>query len=230
MKKNIVISLDGHSGCGKSTLAKKIAEALNYIYIDTGAMYRAVSLYYMEHNLIDKEGKLNADFKDYLNSFQIDFTKPNAYGKSFVRLNGKVVEDKIRTLEVSNQVSEVSKYPLIREKLVNIQQQYGKKENLVMDGRDIGTVVFPNADIKFWVKASADKRAMRRWQEFKEKGEEIEYQQVLDNINSRDYQDLNREVSPLKKPTGAIEIDTSNITIQATFDEAMNHINKILAK
>ena len=99
-----------------------------------------------------------------------------------------------------------------------------------MDGRDIGTVVFPNADIKFWVKASADKRAMRRWQEFKEKGEEIEYQQVLDNINSRDYQDLNREVSPLKKPTGAIEIDTSNITIQATFDEAMNHINKILAK
>ena len=123
MKKNIIISLDGHSGCGKSTLAKKIAEALNYIYIDTGAMYRAVSLYYMEHSLIDKEGKLNAAFKDHLNSFQIDFTKPNSYGKSFVRLNGKVVENKIRTIEVSNQVSEVSKYPLIREKLVSIQQQ-----------------------------------------------------------------------------------------------------------
>ena len=163
-------------------------------------------------NLSDKEGKLNADFKDHLKLISNRLYQAKCpYGKSFVRLNGKVVEDKIRTLEVSNQVSEVSKYPLIREKLVNIQQQYGKKENLVMDGRDIGTVVFPNADIKFWVKASADKRAMRRWQEFKEKEEEIEYQQVLDNINSRDYKDLNREVSPLKKPTGAIEIDTSNI-------------------
>ena len=226
--KNYIISIDGHSGCGKSTLAKKLALELRYTYVDTGAMYRAVALFALQNGLIDEKGKLKADAINEVEKLVIDFTEPNELGESYIQLNGLVVEKEIRSIEVSDRVSEVSKHGFIRRKLVLIQQKFGKEQNIVMDGRDIGTVVFPNADIKFWIKASAQKRAERRWEEYKSKGEYVEFQKVLDNIISRDKQDSNREVSPLKKPKGAIEIDTSNINIEQTCDLALSYVKKLL--
>ena len=226
--KNYIISIDGHSGCGKSTLAKKLALELRYTYVDTGAMYRAVALFALQNGLIDEKGKLKADAINEVEKLVIDFTEPNEHGESYIQLNGLVVEKEIRSIEVSNRVSEVSKHEFIRRKLVLIQQKFGKEQNIVMDGRDIGTVVFPNADIKFWIKASAQKRAERRWEEYKSKGEYVEFQKVLDNIISRDKQDSNREVSPLKKPKGAIEIDTSNINIEQTCDLALSYVKRLL--
>ena len=224
--KNYIISIDGHSGCGKSTLAKKLALELRFTYVDTGAMYRAVALFAIRNGLIDEKGKLIAEAKNEIEKLVIDFTVPNEQGESFIQLNGVVVEKEIRTIEVSDRVSEVSKHEYIRRKLVWIQQKFGEKQNVVMDGRDIGTVVFPNADIKFWIKASAQKRAERRWEEYKVKGENAEFQKVLESIILRDEQDSKRKVSPLKKPTGAIEIDTSEIDIEQTFDLALSHIKK----
>jgi len=226
--KNYIISIDGHSGCGKSTLAKKLALELRYTYVDTGAMYRAVALFALQNSLIDEKGKLIPYAINYVEKLVIDFTEPNEQGESYIQLNGLVVEKEIRSIEVSDRVSEVSKHEYIRRKLVLIQQKFGKEQNIVMDGRDIGTVVFPNADIKFWIKASAQKRAERRWEEYKSKGENVEFQKVLDNIISRDKQDSNREVSPLKKPKGAIEIDTSNINIEQTCDLALSYVKKLL--
>ena len=226
--KNYIISIDGHSGCGKSTLAKKLALELRYTHVDTGAMYRAVALFALQNGLIDEKGKLKADAINEVEKLVIDFTEPNEQGESYIQLNGLVVEKEIRSIEVSDRVSEVSKHEFIRRKLVLIQQKFGKEQNIVMDGRDIGTVVFPNADIKFWIKASAQKRAERRWEEYKSKGEYVEFQKVLDNIISRDKQDSNREVSPLKKPKGAIEIDTSNINIEQTCDLALSYVKKLL--
>tara|TARA_B100001248_G_scaffold184085_1_gene140256 strand:+ start:1475 stop:2161 length:687 start_codon:yes stop_codon:yes gene_type:complete len=226
--KNYIISIDGHSGCGKSTLAKKLALELRYTYVDTGAMYRAVALFALQNGLIDEKGKLKADAINEVEKLVIDFTEPNEQGESYIQLNGLVVEKEIRSIEVSDRVSEVSKHEFIRRKLVLIQQKFGKEQNIVMDGRDIGTVVFPNADIKFWIKASAQKRAERRWEEYKSKGEYVEFQKVLDNIISRDKQDSNRELSPLKKPKGAIEIDTSNINIEQTCDLALSYVKKLL--
>ena len=226
--KNYIISIDGHSGCGKSTLAKKLALELRYTYVDTGAMYRAVALFALQNGLIDEKGKLKADAINEVEKLVLDFTEPNEQGESYIQLNGLVVEKEIRSIEVSDRVSEVSKHEFIRRKLVLIQQKFGKEQNIVMDGRDIGTVVFPNADIKFWIKASAQKRAERRWEEYKSKGEYVEFQKVLDNIISRDKQDSNREVSPLKKPKGAIEIDTSNINIEQTCDLALSYVKKLL--
>ena len=226
--KNYIFSIDGHSGCGKSTLAKKLALELRYTYVDTGAMYRAVALFALQNGLIDEKGKLKADAINEVEKLVIDFTEPNEQGESYIQLNGLVVEKEIRSIEVSDRVSEVSKHEFIRRKLVLIQQKFGKEQNIVMDGRDIGTVVFPNADIKFWIKASAQKRAERRWEEYKSKGEYVEFQKVLDNIISRDKQDSNREVSPLKKPKGAIEIDTSNINIEQTCDLALSYVKRLL--
>lgn len=229
MKKTI-ITLDGHSGCGKSTLAKLLAKELNFLYIDTGAMYRAISLFFLESNQILKNGKLNSDFKNTLDSLNIDFSEPNENGESWVRLNGKIVEDKIRNIEISNLVSEISKNALVRKKMVLIQQSYSAISNLIMDGRDIGSVVFPNADIKFWVTASADKRAHRRWLEYKLKGKNISIQEVTQNINFRDENDQNRKVSPLIKPLNSIIIDSTDMNIEQTFNFALTHIQNYLQK
>ena len=201
---------------------------MRYTYVDTGALYSAVSLFALQYGLIDEKGKLKADAINEVEKLVIDFTEPNEQGESYIQLNGLVVEKEIRSIEVSDRVSEVSKHEFIRRKLVLIQQKFGKEQNIVMDGRDIGTVVFPNADIKFWIKASAQKRAERRWEEYKSKGEYVEFQKVLDNIISRDKQDSSREVSPLKKPKGAIEIDTSNINIEQTCDLALSYVKKLL--
>ena len=229
MKKTI-ITLDGHSGCGKSTLAKLLAKELNFLYIDTGAMYRAISLFFLESNQILKNGKLSSDFKNTLDSVNIDFSKPNKKGESWVRLNGEMVEDKIRNIEISNLVSEISKNALVRKKMVLIQQSYSSIRDLIMDGRDIGSVVFPNADIKFWVTASAEKRAYRRWLEYKKKGKNISIQEVTQNINFRDENDQNRTVSPLTKPLNSIIIDSTDMNIEETFNFALHHIQNHLKK
>ena len=228
--KKTVITLDGHSGCGKSTLAKLLAKELNFLYIDTGAMYRAISLFFLESNQILKNGKLSSDFKKTLDSVNIDFSKPNEKGESWVRLNGEIVEDKIRNIEISNLVSEISKNALVRKKMVLIQQSYSAISNLVMDGRDIGSVVFPNADIKFWVTASAEKRAYRRWLEYKQKGKNISIKEVTKNINFRDENDQNRKVSPLIKPLNSIIIDSSDMDIEQTFNYAFTYIQNYLKK
>ena len=222
---NIVISLDGHSGCGKSTLAKLIAENLKYMYIDTGAMYRAVTLFFMNNDLIDNNNELKNGYEDFLNKVIIDFSNADENGKSWVRLNGQIVEKEIRSLEVSNMVSHVSQSSLVREKMVQLQKSYGQTKNLVMDGRDIGSVVFPNAQIKFWVTASAEKRAERRYLEFMLKGMKTSLEEVRDNIVLRDQQDENRDISPLVKPENAITIDNTDLSINETFDKALNHIN-----
>ena len=229
MKKTI-ITLDGHSGCGKSTLAKLLAKELNFLYIDTGAMYRAISLFLLESNQVLKNGKLTSDFKNTLDLVNIDFSNPNEEGESWVRLNGKIVEDKIRNIEISNLVSEISKNALIRKKMVLIQQSYSDVSDLIMDGRDIGSVVFPNADIKFWVTASSEKRAYRRWLEYNQKGENISIHEVAQNINFRDENDQNRKVSPLIKPLNSIIIDSTDMNIEETFNFALIHIQKYLNK
>jgi len=225
-----IITLDGLSGCGKSTLAKLLAKELNFLYIDTGAMYRAISLFFLESNQILKNRKLNLDFKKSLDSINIDFSEPDENGESWVRLNGEIVEDKIRNIEISNLVSEISKNALVRKKMVLIQQSYSDISNLIMDGRDIGSVVFPNADIKFWVTASAEKRAYRRWLEYKQKGKNISIQEVTQNINFRDENDQNRKVSPLIKPLNSIIIDSTDMNIEQTFNFALTNIQNYLKK
>jgi cytidylate kinase len=229
MKKTI-ITLDGHSGCGKSTLSKLLAKELNFLYIDTGAMYRAISLFLLESNQVLKNGKLSSDFKNTLDLVNIDFSNPNEEGESWVRLNGKIVEDKIRNIEISNLVSEISKNALIRKKMVLIQQSYSDVSDLIMDGRDIGSVVFPNADIKFWLTASSEKRAYRRWLEYNQKGENISIHEVAQNINFRDENDQNRKVSPLIKPLNSIIIDNTDMNIEETFNFALVHIQNYLNK
>ncbi|MBM76880.1 MAG: cytidylate kinase [Crocinitomicaceae bacterium] len=230
MKNSLVITLDGHSACGKSTLAKLIAKEMNYKYIDTGAMYRAITFFFDDNCLIDNQGLLKNNAFDYLDKIKIGFSKLDEKGQSFVTLNGVVVESKIRNLEISNLVSEVSKHKPIRRKMVEIQQSYSSDGGLVMDGRDIGSVVFPNADIKFWVTASSKTRAKRRLSEMLDKNIKVDLKDVIDNISRRDYEDQNRKESPLIKPIGAIEIDNSNLSINQTLDLAMNHVNSLLNK
>jgi len=225
--KNTIITIDGHSGCGKSTLAKSLAVKLKYLYIDTGAMYRAISLFFLRSNLI-KNGELKDGCLDSMKDVKIDFSIPNSNGKSFVRLNSEIVEEDIRGIEISNLVSQVSKNRFVREKMVSIQKSYGRENNLVMDGRDIGSVVFPNADLKFWLTASVETRAYRRWLEFKDKGQDILIEKVIENINFRDENDKSRKESPLIKPINSIEIDSTNISAQETFLQALKIIKKKL--
>ncbi len=226
--KNTIISLDGHSACGKSTLAKMISDHLSYVYIDTGAMYRAITLYFIKNNLIDQDNNLNKNFKNHINNIHIDFAKKSNEEKFTVRLNGIFVEKEIRTLEISKLVSSVSKNQVIRSKLIKLQQSYGALNNLVIDGRDIGTVVFPDARIKFWITASEKIRAQRRYLEFQENNNNNSFKEVLEDIKRRDDEDENRTISPLIKPDNAIEIDNSYLSIEETFQTALAHINEMM--
>lgn len=211
--KKITIAIDGYSSCGKSTMAKDLAREVGYIYIDSGAMYRAVTLYCLENQLFTKEGidttKLEAALPDIHISFQLnpDTQRPMTF------LNGENVEDRIRTMEVSSHVSPVAALPFVREALVKQQQDMGKEKGIVMDGRDIGTAVFPEAELKIFVVASAEIRAQRRYDELKAKGQEASYDEILANVKERDYIDQNREVSPLRQADDAILLDNSNLTI-----------------
>ena len=210
--KKLTIAIDGYSSCGKSTFAKRIARELRYVYIDSGAMYRAVTLYGIDHNLV---GKGNVDKKSLLASLDeifITFRKNESTGFSEVCLNDENVENRIRSLEVSENVSQVSVISEVRRKMVALQREMGIKKEIVMDGRDIGTVVFPDADIKIFMTADAHIRAIRRYKELQEKKIVANLEEVERNIRERDFIDENREDSPLKKAEDAILLDNSHMT------------------
>ena len=227
--KEIIIAIDGFSSTGKSTLAKQLAKKLHYVYVDTGAMYRAVALYAMSNNLINADNFDNEGLISKIEDIKIHFEFNKSKGFAEVFLNGQNVENEIRTLEVSQMVSQVSTVSEVRAKLVEQQQAMGVNGGIVMDGRDIGTVVFPNADIKFFMTASADKRAKRRYKELLDRGDEnVTYARVLKNVESRDYIDSTRLDSPLKKADDAIEIDNSDMGLEEQFDRVFSLVDSRL--
>jgi cytidylate kinase len=212
--KKITIAIDGFSSCGKSTMAKDLAREVGYIYIDSGAMYRAVTLYCLENNLFTTDGIDTARLETLMSDIRISFQLNPETGRPMTYLNGVNVEDRIRTMEVSTRVSPVAALPFVREALVKLQQEMGKEKGIVMDGRDIGTAVFPDAELKIFVTASAEIRAQRRYDELKAKGEDASFEEILANVKERDYIDQNREVSPLRKADDALLLDNSNLTIE----------------
>ena len=212
--KKITIAIDGFSSCGKSTMAKDLAKKLGYVYVDTGAMYRAVTLYAMRNGLFNADGSVKtADLERQMNKINITFKLNKTAERPDTYLNNELVENDIRTLEVSNHVSQIAAVPFIREAMVVQQQRMGKDKGVVMDGRDIGTTVFPEAELKVFVTASAEVRAQRRYDELKEKGMPADFNDILKNVQERDYIDSHREVSPLRKAPDAIELDNSHMTI-----------------
>ena len=212
--KKITIAIDGFSSCGKSTMAKDLAKKLGYVYVDTGAMYRAVTLYAMRNRLFNADGSVKmADLERQMNKINITFKLNKTAERPDTYLNNELVENDIRTLEVSNHVSQIAAVPFVREAMVTQQQRMGKDKGVVMDGRDIGTTVFPEAELKVFVTASAEVRAQRRYDELKEKGMPADFNDILKNVQERDYIDSHREVSPLRKAPDAIELDNSHMTI-----------------
>ena len=212
--KKITIAIDGFSSCGKSTMAKDLAKQLGYIYVDTGAMYRAVTLFAMQHGLFNADGSVKTqDLQQQMSHINITIKLNKLTGRPDTYLNNELVESNIRTLEVSNHVSQIAAIPFVREAMVAQQQRLGKDKAVVMDGRDIGTVVFPEAELKVFVTASAEVRAQRRYDELKEKGIPADFNDILKNVEERDYIDSHREVSPLRKAPDAIELDNSHMTI-----------------
>ena len=217
--KKITIAIDGFSSCGKSTMAKDLAKQLGYIYVDTGAMYRAVTLFAMQHGLFNADGSVKTqDLQQQMSHINITFKFNKLTGRPDTYLNNELVESNIRTLEVSNHVSQIAAIPFVREAMVAQQQRLGKDKAVVMDGRDIGTVVFPEAELKVFVTASAEVRAQRRYDELKEKGMPADFNDILKNVEERDYIDSHREVSPLRKAPDAIELDNSPMTISEQSD------------
>lgn len=211
----IIIAIDGFSSCGKSTMAKDLAHELGYIYVDTGAMYRCVALYALQHKLFLKDGEINIpELEAAMPNINISFKLNKETGRPDTYLNNENVENKIRTMEVSSRVSSIAAIPFVREALVAQQQKMGKDKGIVMDGRDIGTVVFPNAELKIFVTASPEERAQRRYDELMGKGMEADFNEILENVKQRDYIDSHRDVSPLRKADDAIELDNSNISIE----------------
>lgn len=218
---NITIAIDGFSSTGKSTVAKQLAKALGYVYVDTGAMYRAVTFYAIQNGLINKTYFNTEALIKQLPNITVTFKFNETLGFAEVYLNGKNIENKVRTLEVSSYVSKVAAVSAVRQKLVEQQQKMGENKGVVMDGRDIGTVVFTNAELKLFMTASAKTRAERRFQELTERGQIVTYEDVLNNVEERDYLDSNREDSPLVKAKDAIEIDNSNMTLVEQFNEIL---------
>ena len=227
-KNNLTIAVDGYSSCGKSTFAKEIARRLNYKYIDSGAMYRAVTLLCIKNNIISRDKFDIKALELLITETDIDFRFMETRNRHETFLNGKNVEDEIRTAGVSDYVSQVSEIGQVRGKMVNIQRRHGKEGGIVMDGRDIGTVVFPEADLKIFMTARAEVRAERRYKELKEKGVDADFEAVKKNIEKRDYIDTNRKISPLKKATDAIVLDNSDMTVQEQmewFEELFSELN-----
>ena len=209
----IIIAVDGFSSCGKSTMAKALARNIGYIYIDSGAMYRAVTLYCLDHGLIDGD-TVDADtLRSLMDDIQIEFRPDPETGMTPTFLNGIDVEREIRSMRVSDKVSPVSAIPFVRMAMVAAQQKMGERKGIVMDGRDIGTTVFPHAELKIFVTASAETRAQRRVDELRAKGVDVDFDEVVANINKRDHIDQTRKESPLRKADDAIELDNSHMTI-----------------
>tara|TARA_R110000823_G_scaffold115224_1_gene237783 strand:+ start:405 stop:1094 length:690 start_codon:yes stop_codon:yes gene_type:complete len=228
--KKITIAIDGFSSTGKSTLAKQLAKKLQYIYVDTGAMYRAVTLFAMragsiENNVIDKNSLI-----DSLDDIDLKFVFNADLGYAEMYLNGENVEKEIRTMPVSKNVSQIAELELVRKKLVAMQQIMGADKAVVMDGRDIGTVVFPDAELKIFMTASPEKRAVRRYKELLDRGEDVKYDDILENVQKRDYIDSNRAISPLKKAEDAIEFDNSDLGLEDQFQRIYEHALRIINK
>ncbi|WP_296383396.1 (d)CMP kinase [Winogradskyella sp.] len=217
----IIIAIDGFSSTGKSTVAKQVAKALNYIYVDTGAMYRAVTYFALENDFIGENVFNSEELINQLDDINITFKFNTDLGFAEVYLNGKNIEANIRTLEVSQYVSPIATLSEVRRKLVEQQQLMGKDKGIVMDGRDIGTVVFPNAALKLFMTASAETRAKRRYKELLERGHNASYAEVLENVTTRDHIDSTREDSPLAKAKDAIEIDNSNLSLDEQFEKIL---------
>ena len=212
--KKITIAIDGHSSCGKSTMAKDLAQRVGYIYVDTGAMYRSVTLYALRHNMFSADSSINTEMlKEQLPQIVITFQLNAETGRPDTYLNGVCVEQLIRSLEVSSHVSPIAALPFVREAMVAQQQQMGQGGGVVMDGRDIGTVVFPDAELKVFVTASAEVRAQRRYDELQQKGMPADYDDILKNVQERDYIDSHREVGPLRQAPDALLLDNSHMTI-----------------
>ncbi|MBR3773668.1 MAG: (d)CMP kinase [Alistipes sp.] len=220
----IIIAIDGYSSCGKSTFAKAIAARLGYIFIDTGAMYRAVTLYALEHGAI-RSGIVDEDeVVRLLKEIQITFRFNPERGASDIYVNGDRVEGKIRTIEVSNCVSAVSAIAEVREMLVKMQQEMGRRKGVVMDGRDIGTVVFPDAELKIFMTADPKVRAQRRYDELTAKGDHVSLEEIEQNVRDRDYQDMHRAISPLRQAEDAIVLDNSQMTVEEQMTWVMERI------
>lgn len=211
--KKITIAIDGHSSCGKSTMAKDLAREVGYVYVDTGAMYRSVTLFALRNGLFTNDTINEEELRRRMPEIQISFKFNPETGRPDTYLNGELVEKDIRTMEVSNKVSPIAALGFVREAMVAQQQQMGKDKGVVMDGRDIGTTVFPDAELKVFVTASAEVRAQRRYDELKAKGMDADFDDILKNVQERDYIDSHREVSPLRKADDAIELDNSHMTI-----------------
>lgn len=227
--KKIVIAIDGYSSCGKSTMAKNLARRLGYVYVDTGAMYRAVTLYALRHQLFKADGEVDAaSLQRAMPDIRISFQFNAQTGKPDTYLNDELVEQEIRTMQVSEKVSKIAALPFVRTELVALQQRMGVDKGIVMDGRDIGTVVFPHAELKVFVTASAEVRAQRRYDELQQKGMPARYDDILKNVQERDYIDSHREVSPLRKADDAIELDNSNLTIDEQQQWLLHQVDKVL--
>ncbi len=211
--KKIIVAIDGFSSCGKSTMAKELAKYAGYIYVDTGAMYRAVALFALQNGWMNDEEINETELKNHISEIEITF-KTNESGLQETYLNGENVENEIRTLRAANGASRVSTIGFVRREMVRQQQAMGTEKGVVMDGRDIGTVVFPDADLKIYLTASPEVRAQRRFDELKAKGETVNYDDVLANVKERDFRDSNRAESPLYKASDAIEIDNSNLSLE----------------
>ncbi|MDC6367022.1 MULTISPECIES: (d)CMP kinase [Flavobacteriaceae] len=227
--KKITIAIDGFSSTGKSTIAKRLAQALGYIYVDTGAMYRAVTLFALEKGYAGDTENVKALIAD-LPQIQLKFVLNEETGRADMHLNGVNVEKEIRTMRVSGQVSKVAAIAEVREKLVEMQQKMGEDKGLVMDGRDIGTVVFPDAELKIFMTASPDARATRRYKELLDRGETVTFDEVLKNVQERDRIDSTRAVSPLKKANDAIAFDNSDMGLEEQFERIHDFASRIINK
>ncbi|WP_420322147.1 (d)CMP kinase [Flagellimonas sp.] len=225
----ITIAIDGYSSTGKSTIAKQLAKALNYVYVDTGAMYRAVTLYAIQNNFVGDQDDIEGLVND-LPNINLKFVPNTDLGLSEMHLNGKNVEKEIRTMKVSGQVSKVATIPEIRHKLVEMQKQMGTEKGIVMDGRDIGTVVFPNAELKIFMTASPNARATRRYKELLDRGEDVSFEEVLENVQKRDFIDSTRKTSPLRKADDAIEFDNSDMGLAEQFGRIHDFALRVIGK
>lgn len=227
--RRLTIAIDGHSSCGKSTMAKDLAREVGYIYVDTGAMYRAVTLFCMRNNLIDAQGEVLVErLREAMPQVRVTFRLNEESGRPDTYLNNERVEDTIRSIEVSANVSKVAAIPFVREAMVEQQRLLGKEKGVVMDGRDIGTTVFPDAELKVFVTASPEVRARRRYDELKAKGMPADYDDILKNVQERDYMDSHRAVSPLRKAEDALLLDNSEMTIAQQKEWLMEKFNKAL--
>ena len=229
MKKKIIVAIDGHSSCGKSTMAKDLAREVGYIYVDKGAMYRTVTLYALRHGMFQSDGTVNEEaLREAMPTVQVSFVLDPATQLPHACLNGEDVENDIRGMEVSSHVSPIAALPFVREAMTRQQQLMGQAKGIVMDGRDIGTVVFPQAELKVFVTASAEVRAQRRYDELTAKGKTVNYEEILQNVTERDYIDSHRSVAPLRQAPDALLLDNSHLTIaeqkawlRQRFDEAV---------